>query len=52
MTTLTAEADSRSPVIKKCTSSGLIKIRQEQLDEENATRDVQALCQMFSREEA
>ena len=71
MTTLTAEADSRSPVIKKCTSSGLIKTAADKSrgrllsgeiydvlfkllksDEENATSDVQALCQLFSREEA
>ena len=66
MTTLTAEVDSRSPVIKNCTSSGLIKTAADKnrgcllsgeiydvlfklmkSDEENATGDVQALCQLW-----
>jgi len=69
MTTLTAEEDSRSPVIKKCTSLALLKTAADKnrgrllleeiydvlfkllkSDEENATNDVQALCQLFSRE--
>ena len=71
MASVTAEADSASPVIQKCTSSGLIKtvadnnrgflLSAEMYDvlfkllkseEENATGDVQALCQLFSGEEA
>ena len=71
MASVTAEADSASPVIQKCTSSGLIKTVADnnrgfllsaeiydvlfkllKSDEENATGDVQALCQLFSGEEA
>ena len=71
MTAITAEADSSSPVIQKCTSSGLIKTVADnnrgfllsaeiydvlfkllKSDAENTTGDVQALCQLFSGEEA
>ncbi len=71
MTTVTAKADSSSPVIQNCTSSGLIKfvadsnrgfllsdelynllLKLLKSDEVNATGDVQALCQLFSGEEA
>ncbi|PFX24144.1 hypothetical protein AWC38_SpisGene11300 [Stylophora pistillata] len=71
MESVTAEADSASPVIQKCTSSGMIKTVADikrgfffsaeiyevlfkllKSDEENATCDVQALCQLFSEEEA
>lgn len=71
MTTLTAEVDSRSPVIKICTSLGLLKTAADKnrgrlllgeiydvlfkllkSDEENTSNDVQALCHLFSREEA
>ena len=66
MTTVTAEADSASPVIQKCRSSGLANNNRGYLlsseisgvlfkllksDEENATGNVQALCQLFSGEE-
>ena len=68
---MVTETDSTSPVIQKCSSSGLIKTiadnKEEFLssgeiydglfkvlktDEENATGDVQVLCQLFSGEEA
>ena len=71
MASVTAEADSASPVIQKYTSSRLIKTVADnnrgfllsaeiydllfkllKSDEENATGDVQALCQLFSGEEA
>ena len=71
MASVTAEADSASPVIQKCTSSGLIKTVADnnrgfllsaeiydvlfkllKSDKENATGNVQALCQLFSAEEA
>ncbi|PFX14489.1 hypothetical protein AWC38_SpisGene21343 [Stylophora pistillata] len=71
MESVTAEADSASPVIQKYTSSGMIKpvahikrgfllsaeiydvlFKLLKSDEENATGDVQALCQLFSGEEA
>ena len=71
LSSVTEETDSTSPVIQKCTSSGLIKTVADnnkafllsgeiydvlfkllKSDEENATGDVQALCQLFSGEEA
>lgn len=71
MVAVVRETDSSSPVIQKCTSSGLIKTIADnkkgfllsgeiydvlfkllKSDEENATGDVQVLCQLFSGEEA
>lgn len=68
MTTVTAEAESTSPIIKKCMSSRLIKTviynssgyllsgeiydKLFKYDEENAADHVQAPCQLFSGEEA
>jgi len=71
MVAVVRETDSSSPVMQKCTSSGLIKTIADnkkgfllfgeiydvlfkllKSDEENATGDVQVLCQLFSGEEA